>query len=188
MTVLSGTVYQHVLQVLPTLSGNYLEIGVFNGSGFSQVAKQSQEKQCYAVDPFIEDGHTQAHSGTAVGNHMSEQKKNFLGNTQDLTNVTLFEMTSDQFAQELTDKLVNKMDISMVVIDGDHHYPNVLIDFGIAARLLGDRSGHIIVDDTDVAGVRQAYEEFIVKFQDRIIKEETVGGSTIAIMIKAINE
>jgi|694.fasta_scaffold43195_10 hypothetical protein len=188
MTVLSETVYKYALRILPTLSGNYLEIGVFNGSGFSEVARESHEKQCYAVDPFIEDGHTTAHSGMAIGKHMPKQKENFLGNTRDLSNITLFEMTSNQFAQELNDQLIDKMNISLITIDGDHHYPNVVIDFDIAVRLLSTRGGYIIVDDTDVKDVHQAYEEFLIKFKDRIIKEETVSGSTKVIILDSINE
>ena len=42
---------------------NYLEIGVFDGEIISEIAKKFSSKQCYAIDPFIEDGNTSHISG-----------------------------------------------------------------------------------------------------------------------------
>lgn len=188
MRVLSGTVYDYVCMILPPQTGNYFEIGVFNGTGFARVARENPSKKCYAVDPFIEDGHTIANSGVDTGLQLNQQKQNFLENTKELDNITLYEMTSMSYAEQLTDQQCADMDISIVTIDGDHHYPHVLIDFGIAIRLIGNKSGQIIVDDTNVEGVSQAYGEFVKKFNHRIEREVEAGGSTKVILIKESND
>lgn len=185
MSVLSGQVYDYVCRELPTIDGNYFEIGVFNGAGFARVARENSGKKCYAVDPFIEDGHTNASSGSSTGSYLNQQKQNFLENTKDLDNITLFEMTSTDFANQLTDQQINEMNISAVTIDGNHHYEHVVVDFGIAVRLL-KQGGRIVVDDTDVVGVGRAYREFKEKFSDRIIKEDDAGGTTQVLFFKGI--
>ena len=183
MSILSGQVYDYVCTKLPTIDGNYFEIGVFNGAGFAQVARENAEKKCYAVDPFIEDGHTNASSGIDTGSYMTQQKENFLENTKDLDNITLFEMTSTEFANQLIDQLVNDMNISMVTIDGDHHYEHVIKDFDIAVQLL-KQGGHIVVDDTDIAGVSRALNEFKEKFSSKISDEINAGGATQVLFFK----
>ncbi|CAB4133188.1 Methyltransferase domain containing protein [uncultured Caudovirales phage] len=186
MTVLSGAVYEYACSILPDIHGNYFEIGVFNGNGFARIAKENPTKKCYAVDPFIEDGHTVASSGVDTGLHLNQQKQNFLENTKDLTNTTLYEMTSTEFSKQLTDQLANEMNISVVTIDGDHHYEHAQIDFSIAVKLIGNRTGIIIVDDTDVSGVIRAYVEFKEQFAHRIAEEVSAGGSTQVLLIKEI--
>jgi hypothetical protein len=188
MSILSGSVYDYVAMILPPLPGNYFEIGVFNGAGFARIAQENPNKTCYAVDPFIEDGHTIGNSGQSMGSLLVEQKKNFLHNTQNLTNVTLYEMTSAEYAQQLTEQQCKDMNISLITIDGDHHYVNVKIDFDIAIQLIGDRAGQIIVDDTHVDDVAKAYDEFSAKFKHRIEREVPAGGTTKVILIKASNE
>jgi hypothetical protein len=186
MSILSGQVYDYVCTELPKIDGNYFEIGVFNGDGFARVAKENPEKKCYAVDPFIEDGHTNASSGINTGLYMTQQRENFLKNTKDLDNITLFEITSSVYTKQLTDQQCNEMNITMVTIDGDHHYEHVVIDFEIALRLIGNKEGQIIVDDTDVIVVSQAFNEFKEKFSSRISKEVNAGGPTRVLFFKGI--
>ena len=188
--ILSGTVYQYAEDAVPNSPGNYFEIGVFNGLGFSEIARKNPSKTCYAVDPFIEGGHTVASSGVETGNKLNQQKLNFLDCTKDLSNVVLYETTSYNYSQQLTDEQCNNMNISIVTIDGDHHYENVVIDFDIAVRLIGNKPGKIIVDDTDVVGVARAFEEFKVKFAHRIIDEHRVvdHGSTQVLTLREQND
>ena len=186
MDILSGSVYSYANTTVPTVEGNYFEIGVFNGIGFAQIAKDNLDKMCYAVDPFIEDGHTILSSGVQTGGYLNNQKLSFLENTNDLKNVVLFEMTSKQFAEQLTDEQCDAMNISVVTIDGDHHYNHVVIDFEISMRLIGKKTGYIIADDTDVEGVGRAYNEFVEKFQHRIDQEVDASGATKVLIIKEL--
>lgn len=136
-----------------------MEIGVFNGDGIAKMARAYPDKKFYAVDPFIEDGHTVASSGTGKGSKMTAQKENYLNNTRGITNLELFETTSQEFYKNL--KNPAELDIDTVVIDGNHHYESVVNDFELAMYLLGSNQGIIVVDDTDVPGVAKALNEFV---------------------------
>lgn len=186
MNVLSGGMYDFVNDVLPNVSGNYFEIGVFNGTGFAEMARQHPDKICYALDPFIEDGHTVSVSGKKTGNQMPEQKQNYIINTENLTNTVLFEVTSKDYLDMLTAAAVKELDVAVVVIDGAHHYENVVIDFELATKLLGNREGVVVVDDTNVPGVEQAYNEFVAAHGDRISLDIPTTGSTRVLMLKQL--
>ena len=100
MSVLSGKIYDYVCMILPPLTGNYLEIGVFNGTGFARIARENSNRQCYAVDPFIEDGHTVKTSGVSAGATLNSQKESYLNETKSLTNTKLFEIPSSKFFEQ----------------------------------------------------------------------------------------
>lgn len=185
MAVLSGGMYTFIHDSLPELSGDYFEIGVFNGAGFAEVARKNPDKICYAVDPFIEDGHTVNASQVSTGDKMLTQKQNFETNTAGLINVVLHETTSKEFLATLTEDNMPK-NIGMIVIDGDHHYEHVVIDFELAMKLIGNRRGTIVVDDTDVSGVMQAYTEFVKANDGRIIIDTNCSGSTRVLMLEEI--
>jgi hypothetical protein len=185
MKVLSGGMYDFIHSSLPELSGDYFEIGVFNGAGFAEVARKNPEKICYAVDPFIEDGHTVDSSQVTTGTKMIMQKQNFATNTKGLTNIVLHETTSKEFLTALTEDNIPK-NITMVVIDGDHHYDNVVVDFELALKLIGNRQGTIVVDDTDKSGVYQAYIEFVNSNNNRVTVDTSCGGSTRVLMLEEI--
>ena len=185
MSVLSGGMYSFIHKTLSNLPGDYFEIGVFNGAGFAEVARRNPNKTCYAVDPFIEDGHTVNASNVSTGTKMLTQKQNFDANTSGLSNVVLHETTSKDFLITLTEDTIPK-NIGMVVIDGNHHYEHVVIDFELAMKLIGNRRGTIVVDDTDVPGVMQAYTEFVNAIDSRIIVDTGCGGSTRVLMLEEI--
>lgn len=170
--VLSNHVYDYLEGVLPRQSDqNYLEIGVFNGVGTARLARAFPDMTIYAVDPFIEDGHTIGASQAETGSHMSEQKAAYLKNSADNENQILFEMTSSEFARTLTAEQISEMNIAWVLIDGNHHYEHVTVDYEVAMRLIGPRAGHIVFDDMQISGVSQAYGEFIAKYADRVVRE-----------------
>ena len=187
MSVLSGGMYDFIHGSLPEVSGDYFEIGVFNGAGFAEVARNNPDKICYAVDPFIEDGHTIGASQVSTGTKMATQKHNFETNTAGLANVVLHETTIKEFLDTLTEDSLPK-NIGMVVIDGDHHYEHVVVDFQLAMKLIGKRRGTIVVDDTDISGVMQAYTEFVNANNTRIIVDTGCGGSTRVLMLEEIND
>ena len=136
--------YNYICNDLANCSGNYLEIGVFNGDGFARVAAKHKDKKCYALDPFIEDGYTTDHTNTIRGSKIDSQRKNFYNSIEDLTNVEHFELTSVQFSNNLTNQQVTDMDISYVLIDGSHHYDDVVNDYKLAVKLIEkNKSGTI---------------------------------------------
>ena len=159
--ILSSHAYNLVSQAMKTVVGNYLEIGVFNGAGFAQVAKDNPTRICHAVDPFIEDGHTVASSGQARGDALSSQHQSTLEHTKDLPNAYLHVMTSNQFRAELTPESAQQLGVGIVLIDGNHHYDFVVNDALLAVDLLGKHGGVVIFDDIDVPDVARAFKEFM---------------------------
>jgi hypothetical protein len=182
---LGDHLYDYAIQELQNFPGNYLEIGVFNGDGFARIADAYPNKKCYAIDPFIEDGHTSPSSDVAQGNKLSNQKENFINYTQNLSNTSLFEQTSAHFFSNLTDLLIDEMEISIVVIDGSHHYNDVTVDCQLSLKLLGKlKKGIIIFDDLHISDVRRAYEEFLVKNKDAVENTGLFGNNAAFVKIQ----
>ena len=153
--------YELVYSNLNARPFNYLEIGVFDGDSIGGIAKNHPEYKIYGIDPFLEDGYTVDHTRVNANEHMPVQQANTYKNIQGLTNVVLFETTSKDFADTLTDKMVNDMNVGWVLIDGSHHYEDVIIDINLAIRLIGHKPGVIIFDDVNIEGVNKAYLEFL---------------------------
>ncbi len=186
MNILSQSVYNYVNEKLRFVKGNFFEIGVFNGTGLAQVAANHPDKICYAVDPFIEDGHTVASSGIETGNPIAQQLANCLENIKNLKNVNLYQVTSKQFFNNLTSEEITTMNIGLSVIDGNHHYDHVVNDLELCLSLLEKRSGYILVDDVDVPDVNRAYQEFKEKYHNRISDDESAGGATRVLFLKSV--
>lgn len=186
MSILSSSVYSYVRGSFKNVSGNYFEIGVFNGTGLAEVAREHPSIKCYAVDPFIEDGHTVASSGVGQGSKMSVQLANCLANIKDLDNVILHQVTSKEFFNTLTKEQITEMNIGIAVIDGNHHYEHVVNDLKLCLALLENRSGRIVVDDTDVEDVKRAYTEFIQTHQDRIKEDVAAEGATRVLILNPL--
>jgi hypothetical protein len=156
--------FEYFQRNLPNSPYNYLEIGVFNGDSIAALARNNPNKTIYGVDPFLEDGYTTHTTGVNRHEFMPEQQRNTLNNIEGLSNVTLFEMTSESFAAVLTDELVADMNVAWVLIDGSHHYADVQIDVDLALRLIGDRPGGIVFDDLNLPDVDRARRYFIDKY------------------------
>jgi hypothetical protein len=129
---------------------NYLEIGIYDGGIISQVANTYPDKTCYGIDPFIEDGCTGHLSGCQVGEYLSLRKENTM---KTCSNCVIYEMTSAEFHQKLTDAQVKEMNIGCVVIDGAHNADAVKNDVHLALKLL-KKGGLIIFDDWQMESVR----------------------------------
>lgn len=147
---------------------NYLEIGVFNGDSIGHLARHYSAKTVFGIDPFIEDGCTTHTSGVTENEYMSAQHENTLKNIDGLDNVVLFTMTSKEFNDILTDEMIADMDVGWVLIDGSHHYEDVINDAHMAMRLIGKRAGAIIFDDLNIDGVKQAHDEFVLAYAGQI--------------------
>lgn len=182
--MLSGALYHFAKLNLAACPGNYFEIGSFNGVGTAMLAKHYVDKIIYAVDPFIEDGYTVDASGQEQGNEMLAQREAFAQHTNGLENVVLFETTSSQFADILTDEMIGSMNVQWVFIDGSHHYDDVVIDSDLAVRLIDKKPGVIVFDDMAHPDVRKAYEEFIVTYAGIITESQVYIGEDHARVVK----
>ena len=153
--------YELVHSQLGTRSFNYLEIGVFNGDSIGNIARRHPAHTVYGIDPFLEDGSTYTHTQVDTNEHMPVQQANTYKNIEGLTNVVLFETTSKGFADIVSDEMVTDMDVGWVLIDGSHHYQDVITDVDLAIRVIDHKPGVIIFDDINLPGVNKAYCEFL---------------------------
>ena len=163
--------FQFFAQHLGLSPYNYLEIGVFNGDSIAQIAGGYPNKIIYGVDPFIEDGCTTDHTKVNQNEFMPTQHENTMKNIEGLENIVMLKMTSIDFAEMLTDDLISDMNVGWVLVDGSHHYTDVINDAHVAMRLIGDRQGGIVFDDVNLPGVRRAHDEFLSIYGDRVGKQ-----------------
>jgi Methyltransferase domain len=183
--VLSGHVYNLVTQALNGSTGNYFEIGVFNGVGFAGIATAFLDRYCYAVDPFIEDGNTVDNSKVGAGNSMPAQQASAFSHIEGLLNAEIAVMTSHAYKEALTTEQIDSMNVSVVLIDGNHHYEFVVNDYELSMKLIGNKEGYVIFDDTDVPDVNRALLEFTDLYEQRIIGSDTYA-TGILIKLKAV--
>lgn len=171
--------YDYISEHLGKYPGNYFEIGVFNGDGFARIASKYNHKLCYAIDPFIEDGHTSGTSFIERGNSLNTQKESFLNLTKELKNITHYETTSVEFCSNLTDSQIDALNVSVILIDGSHHYTDVVNDYQLSIKLLQkQKHGIIIFDDLHVSDVRKAYTEFTDIYAKNIKNSGLIGGNS----------
>jgi hypothetical protein len=181
---LSPHLYSYISSELNQWPGNYLEIGVYDGDGFSTIAKNFKEKNCYALDPFIEDGYTRGCSFKPQGGKLISQKESFLNYTKDFQNVILYEESSVEFYNKINQNLIENMSISMILIDGSHHYKDVVNDYKLSLELLQFQGkGVIIFDDLQVSDVMTAFNEFLDLNKNIIVKKGSSGGNSSYVII-----
>lgn len=141
---------------------NYLEIGVFNGDSIAELGKAYPNKSIFGIDPFIEDGNTTHITKIKENHQLSVQKQNTYNNIFGLNNVKLFEEKSIDFYNQLTDEMIEEMNVAWVLIDGSHHYADVIVDIKLAMKLIGDKRGGVVFDDCcNVADVNRAHQECV---------------------------
>lgn len=173
--ILSAHVYDITKREFSKFNGNYFEIGIFNGQGTAEIANLFPERTIYALDPFIEDGYTLDNSLVSQGENMETQRQAAYRNLGPYANVTIIEMLSSEFAKHLMAEDIIKFNVSWVVIDGSHHYEDVIVDAEMAKLLIDTKQGAIVFDDLQHEGVMQAYEEFKAKYAFRIVGEQLFG-------------
>ena len=179
-------VTSYINNVLSLFDGNYLEIGVYDGQSIATLATNFSNKMIYAIDPFIEDGNTQWHSGVATGNELKSQRDSTYNFIKDATNIKLFEITSKDFYSSLTTENIIDYNIQIVFIDGAHQYDEVVNDYLLALELLNDKNGIIIFDDTHIADVVAGIEKFELHIGLRASHSIDLGRNTCSYEIKAI--
>lgn len=165
---LSEKAYVPVHAALKDTDTNYLEIGVFNGLGFVEVARAFPDRKCHGIDPFIEDGNTYGQSQVGAGAAMPAQQASAIAYIEEQSNAELYVMTSHAFRETLTEELIDALNIGVVLIDGNHGYPFVTNDYNLALEVLGKKGGTIVWDDLHLPGVAQAHKEFTQTHADRI--------------------
>jgi hypothetical protein len=160
--------YDFIVGYLELTERNYLEIGVFNGDSIGLLAKRYPNKKIFAVDPFIEDGHTVGLTGVNKGEDMITQEEKTKNRLSAYQNAFLNVMTSKEFLELITPEQIEIMNINSVFIDGSHWYDDVLIDMQLAVKLIGKNKGIITFDDLNKDEVMKAYDEICITYKDLI--------------------
>ena len=168
--MLATYIYDYLLNKLSSISGSYLEIGIYDGEGIAMLAKKYPDKILYCIDPFIDDGCTTHISGVDKGGALVKIRDAALKNISDYKNIILFEVLSNKFNQHLPG-------IECILIDGDHSYEECCNDFELSMRLLNE-GGLLIFDDMQVEGVSNSVKLFETKYGERIITSEFIAGAT----------
>jgi hypothetical protein len=117
--MLSPEIYDFFSKALKTISGNHLEIGIFDGMGIRKLALEFPSKKFYTIDPFIEDGNTMPQSHVAKSELMGSIKDHALANI-DLPNIRHFLMKSIDFKNSLSEEQLDELNIEAISIDGSH--------------------------------------------------------------------
>ena len=171
---------------LLNLNSNYLEIGVYFGISISELANEFPNKKIFAIDPFIEDGNTSWHSGITHTEPLNTQRTHALKLAESKTNLKLFEMTTQEFYNNLTEEQIQLMNVGAVFIDGDHHYEHATIDYKLALALIGKKQGLIVFDDDNIESVRRAMDEFELAAQDIITEKITLPRTSTAYRLNSL--
>ncbi len=171
MTILGRQSYEYLSGEIPKWEGNYLEIGVFEGDMLRDFALRWPKKMFYGIDPFIADFGTTGHTGVPDGGSLEVQKALALAHFDGVPNIKFFLQTSKSFLEETSYYDMEKMNVSVVYVDGAHSYEHTLNDLHLASRLIKHR-GLIFVDDFDLPEVLQATNDFLPSIKDRIIRHD----------------
>lgn len=173
--------FKSYLNNIPT---NYLEIGVYNGESIKELAALFPDKTIVGIDPFIEDGCTSHDSGVGRGESLVAQRQSTFVDIKNYKNIKFFNTTSEQFYADLTADLIGELNIGAVYIDGSHWYKDVVIDYNLALKLLGDKGGAVCFDDLHVDDVLKACNEFISVCGDRILDRINLTNSNSVFILK----
>jgi hypothetical protein len=151
-------IIETVNDFLQSNGGNYLEIGVYHGDTFFEIAKANPATKVYGIDPFISDGWTGQHKGTVLSDAETVCNEKL----PQFPNAHIFKTTSKQFAGSPFD--VKGFNISAVFIDGSHWFDDVTIDTDLSMKLIGQKKGLLIYDDLHIGDVRRAIKAAIEKY------------------------
>jgi hypothetical protein len=167
MLFIGVMIIKKVNDFLQSNGGNYLEIGVYHGETFFEIAKANPTTKVYGIDPFISDGWTGQHKGTVLSDAEVACNEKLL----QFPNAHIFKSTSKQFAGSPFD--AKGFNISVVFVDGSHWFDDVLIDTELAMKLIGQKKGLLIYDDLHIAEVRRGIKEATDKYPNLVALEDS---------------
>lgn len=167
-------VINKICNLLNKYTGNYLEIGCYDGRTLCTIADRNKNVMCYGIDPFLGDVHVRPslRNTNIKFVELPEQKSNLYENIKHRNNVKFYETTSEDFYKLWKENEIDEQNISVFFIDGAHIYEYVTIDWKMSLDMIGARQGAILFDDRQVPDVVQAAEEFEQHIREKGIKHQ----------------
>lgn len=141
----SGNKLTGLLQRFPAVTGgDYLEVGVFQGSSLLSTALANPGVTCYGIDNYTQ---------------LDPEKKNksLVQERAQKLGVSNYELIDIDFEMGLAGF---KGEIGTYFIDGPHDYRSQLLCLMLGAKFMV-RGGVILVDDANYSHVRQATADFV---------------------------
>lgn len=160
---------QPIRDFLQKTDGSYLEIGVYWGYFLAELAIEFPNKHVYGIDPFISDGWTGQQRGTELTDVETVCKANLEG----LPNAKLFRCKTSEFLQSENINILKN--VSCLLVDGSHHYDDIMIDINLFRLIKNDFNKLVIFDDLHIPDVKSAVDYFRGEFKDRITSEPETG-------------
>ena len=135
-------------RLVAAVSGNYLEIGSFDGIVATEIAEAFLEKEIHCVDLFQDAHATQGgHRATFEANLAAHQVRN----------VRIFEGDSRSVVPALAPGY------GAILVDGDYAYATVRADLENAWAKLSDRGMLVFHDYGQVGDVTRAVDDFLAE-------------------------
>lgn len=142
-------------------SFDYMEIGSFDGEGIVFLSKKFPGRKYYAIDPFIEDGHTRQKTHTKKGLKIDYIRNKFVKNVNGSEIITHYDMTSKEFMDK---ELYNTISPDILFIDGDHSFEGATLDLSLAMLFANKKRLFVVMDDTQHKSVMEAVQTFASEY------------------------
>lgn len=162
---LSNSFHQPVIEYLCTHPGSYLEIGMYYGHFFTRVCNLFPDRPFYGVDPFISDGCTRDPQGTV----MDDIEEIARYNVSQTKNGSIYKGTTKEFLEREDAKEILKT-VSCVLIDGSHHYEDIVYDLNLVQTIENDYEKLVLFDDITAPDVERAIQDMAQRLSGRITR------------------
>ena len=160
---LCNAFHSPILSFLENNPGDYLEIGLYYGHFFPQVANTFPNKNIIGIDPFISDGYTRDAQGTI----MTDIEEIARHNVSQVTNATLYKTTTEDFLKR-EDAFGLVKNVSCILVDGSHHYDDIMFDLNLVLGIENDYDKFVIFDDLQIPAVAGSIAELKNRLSNRI--------------------
>ena len=150
------------------MGGDYLEIGCYYGVFISELARKHPNIKLFGIEPFVTEAYDVKEDQKE--SLQQEVKEFFKYNTSGLNNIIHWEKKTEEcLKKEYINQLTN---VGCILIDGSHHYSDILVDIKFIKKINNIRNILIVFDDIHIGDVYNAVGVFKEEFKSRIILEK----------------
>lgn len=143
-------------------TGEYLEIGSYNGYFISELAEEFPKTPMYSIEPFITD----AYAVEDKEKLKKEIKENYKYNTNCFQNIIHLELKTKYCLEK--DYGVFLSNVCCVLVDGSHNYNDIVIDVNFINSIKNNRYMMVVFDDLHIEDVIEGIKYFEKIFDSKI--------------------